>query len=308
MCLLRLLVILQVLQFLIPGAAAQQGQQPFPDIPFKTFSEFIEAQFGSTISLSTVLMILLSMTENVTLLSLHGRQQKAAFEGEKASTTSGWIRILARQVMNKMATSDMDAFKVYEQSDNTDQLLIVLCLKLNGLAKLLKLVQYNKKGKFRGKLKTVSHSEIQPAHVICPDAVVCETETCNPRSLIQWTRLRDIPTVTLIKDFTVFNDVPVLTGFCPTCETIYHADHERRPSHGKHERIYLNLARYIKIGQTLWVDRLFTNAVLSGIYNFHASAATYAAFWNSIFVEYLGNLTARVTQRQIWQAFVQESV
>jgi hypothetical protein len=114
--------------------------------------------------------------------------------------------------------------------------------------------------------------------------------------------------VTLIKNFTVFNDVPVLTGFCPTCETIYHADHERRPSHGRHERVYLNSAHYIKIGQTLWVDRLFTNAVLSGIYNFHASAATYAAYWNSIFVDHFGNLTARVTRRQIWQAFVQESV
>jgi hypothetical protein len=114
--------------------------------------------------------------------------------------------------------------------------------------------------------------------------------------------------VTLIKNFTVFNNVPVLTGVCPTCETIYHADYERRPLHETHQRVYLNSAGYIKIGQSLWVDRLFTNAVLSGIYNFHSSAATYAAFWNSIFVEHLGDVTARVTRRQIWQAFVHESI
>jgi hypothetical protein len=52
-----------------PAAAAAQ-EQPFPDIPFATFSDFIQAEFSSDISLSTVLMILLSMTQNTALLGL----------------------------------------------------------------------------------------------------------------------------------------------------------------------------------------------------------------------------------------------
>ena len=52
-----------------------------------------------------------------------------------------------------------------------------LGLKLDLLAKLLKLYPCNKKGKFVGKIKPISNRDIQPVLMICPDAVVCETNT-----------------------------------------------------------------------------------------------------------------------------------
>ena len=98
------------------------------------------------------------------------------------------------------------------------------------------------------------------------------------------------------------------SGYCKECKTIYYADHERAPApydNEKHERVYLHSAKYIKIGQNLWVDRAFSTAVLGGIYTFHASAAAYTEFWNSCF-DMGGN--GRVSRRQVWQAFVQESI
>ena len=75
----------------------------------------------------------------------------------------------------------------------------------------------------------------------------------------------------------------------------------------KHDRVYLNSAKYIKIGRKLWVDRLFTSAILSGFYHFHTSAATYASFWNSI-SHLVQSGTHKLSRRQIWHAFVQESI
>ena len=84
----------------LPVVAAVE-EQPFPDIPFNVFSQFIQAAFDPTITLSTVLMLLLTMTENVSLLSLHGHQQIAIYQQEKSSTATGWIKALARYVLIK---------------------------------------------------------------------------------------------------------------------------------------------------------------------------------------------------------------
>ena len=73
-------------------------------------------------------------------------------------------------------------------------------------------------------LKPISYTSFQAAQVICPNEVVCETTTCNPCSLLQITKLQDIPRVTLIKGSTIYEDVQVLTGRCPQCKTIYLAD------------------------------------------------------------------------------------
>ena len=81
-------------------------------------------------------------------------------------------------------------------------------------------------------------------------------------------------------------NVPVLTGKCPSCQTIYHADHECTPvasKQGCFDKLYLNSAKYIKAGQNIWVDRLLSNLVLSAMYSFHASAAAIAEFWNNAF-------------------------
>ena len=96
--------------------------------------------------------------------------------------------------------------------------------KLDGLAKTLKLYPYNNHEKFQGRLKPISHASIQPAQVVYPDAVVCETMACNPCSLVQITKVWDIPRVTLIKGSTIHGNVYVLTGKCPKCKTVYLAD------------------------------------------------------------------------------------
>src|SRR6266550_4677191 len=304
--LMQFMAIWQVLGLLacFPMVSAAEEQQ-FPDIKFDVFSKFIQTTFDDRITLATVMMLLLTMTENVDLLSLHGRQQNAIFQEENSTVATGWIKALARQVMKRLEKKPL----VLESSKMTsDQKIRVLGLNLDALAKLLKLHPYNKKGKFKGKMKPVSKAEIQPVHVISPEAVVCETGTCNPRSLVQFTRARDVPLVTLIKNFSVYQSVPVLCGECPECNTLYYADHERAPAEqpDEYDRVYLNSAKYIKIGKNLWVDRLFTSAVLSGFYNFHTSAATYATFWNSISHTMPG--VANLSRRHIWQAFVQGSI
>jgi hypothetical protein len=71
-------------------------------------------------------------------------------------------------------------------------------------------------------------------------------------------KIRDIPQVALIKGCTTYANVPVLTGECPKCKSLYFADHEHVAEQGgKYSRVYLNNARYLKVGQALWVDRVF---------------------------------------------------
>jgi hypothetical protein len=61
----------------------------------------------------------------------------------------------------------------------------------------------------------------------------CETVNCNSRSLLQSTRTRDIPQVTLMKNSVIYDNVFVFTGECPTCKTKYLADHERAAEVGE---------------------------------------------------------------------------
>jgi hypothetical protein len=96
-CLANLPHIIQVMLLVanLPTVVALQNSNAFPDIPFKLFSDFIEASFGSTISLSTVLLLIFSVLENPKLFSLHSQQQCSIYEGENRSTSSGWVRHLA---------------------------------------------------------------------------------------------------------------------------------------------------------------------------------------------------------------------
>jgi len=55
-------------------ALAVSSEMPFPDITFKDFSKLINSNFGPQVSLSTVLLVLFTMTENPALLNLHARQ------------------------------------------------------------------------------------------------------------------------------------------------------------------------------------------------------------------------------------------
>jgi hypothetical protein len=73
----------------LPGVSAAPVNMPFPNIPFYFFSKFILEQFGTSITLLTVLILLFSLTHNTDLLNLHGRQQNPQYEIETQQTVTG---------------------------------------------------------------------------------------------------------------------------------------------------------------------------------------------------------------------------
>jgi CxC5 like cysteine cluster associated with KDZ transposases/CxC6 like cysteine cluster associated with KDZ transposases len=295
----------------LPVVTANSDPSPFPDIPFHAFNNFVQNHFSSQISLTTVLTILFSLTSNPDLLNLHARQQHQKAEGEITVTTSGWIKALAHALEKKLGNATDTLFRHQDNKWelNSDQAATRIGIKLDGLAKVLKLDPYDKWGQFCGKLEPVSDQNIEPVHVVCPSSWECETMHCQSRSILKHTRERDTPQVTLIKGTKIYDNVPVLAGHCPTCQTIYHADHERfKNANGTWMKLYLNSAKYLKVGQNIWVDRIFSGAVLGGIYHFHASFSAFAEFWNASFWSTQTTLSKKVSRRQIWQAFVQESV
>ena len=77
-------------------------QQPFPNIPFSTFSDTIQTIFGSNISLATVLAVSFTLFENPDLLNLHFRQQQQIYGDENKSQISGWIIALINALVDKL--------------------------------------------------------------------------------------------------------------------------------------------------------------------------------------------------------------
>ena len=75
----------------LPTVVSSSENQPFPDITFNVFSDFISQHFSSRVSLATVLLVLFSLTENPDLLNLHSRQKTSLLQGENKQSTSGWI-------------------------------------------------------------------------------------------------------------------------------------------------------------------------------------------------------------------------
>ena len=300
-----------VLLGFLPVVSASSDHSPFPDIPFHVFNNFIQNQFSSGITLTTVLTILFTLTNNPDLLNLHTRQQHPKAEGETSQKTSGWIKSLARVLKDRLADSVDDMFQSGDRKSHLsdDQVISRIGIKLDSFAKLLKLDPYDKYGQFQGKLKPISEQNIEPVYVICPESSECETGDCNSHAVLKSTRERDTSRVTLIKGTKIYDDVPVLSGHCPTCLTTYHADHERfQNSDGIWTKLYLNSAKFLKVGQNIWVDRVFSCAVLNGTYHFHASTSAFAEFWNSSFWSSQNTASRKVSRRQIWQAFIQESV
>jgi len=216
-----------LLFMLLPMTHAFPDEAPFPDIPFKTFSHFISQHFSSKISLSTVLVLLFSLTENPDVLNLHARQQYCRSPGENQVVASGWIKGLAWAIKRSIDQNQRKPLKMKRSGllDEEEE-ITVLGGKLDGLARLLDLHPYDSNGRFKGKLKMVSQKLIQPVYIICPSSMECETASCQSRSLHQIMPTRDIPQVTLIKNSVVYSDVHVLTGQCPTCKARYSADHE----------------------------------------------------------------------------------
>lgn len=89
------------------------------------------------------------------------------------------------------------------------------------------------------------------------------------------------------------------------------ADYERAAEAvdpNQYNRVYLNSAKYLRIGQSVWVDQAFSHGVLNGIYSFHASASAYVEYWNDSVQKHHSVNFKGITRRQVWQAFVQESI
>ena len=306
-----ILVWLLIWSHLVSFTYAAPPQSSFPNIPFSIFSDLVQSNFGPDISLATVLAILFTLVENPDLLNLHFRQQNPQYSGENKIQVSGWIIALISSLVTKIGDERTETlFSERELAKGPDKKgkINMLSGKLDKMAICLKLSPYNGRGNYKGKLLPISHHEIEPAYVICPTSFICGTLDCQPRCLVQSTQERDIPMVALIKGHTVHQNVPVLTGKCPRCKTLYAADHERYRDtstiQNNLKRVYLNSAKYLKIGKSLWVDRLFSTSAINAMYNFHASASAYAEYWNNTF----GTEQISLTRPQVWQAFVQQSV
>ena len=244
-------------------ALAVPSEMPFPDISFKDFSKFVDGNFNPQISLSTVLLVLFSMTENPELLNLHACQKNPQCIGEKKHSSSGWIRALARSLIDRLEEKFIGLFKESDQLETSlNDFITPLTVKLDKLMDVLKLNPFSKSGKLKKRLQSISHHEISPILLICPQSPECEDLECDPCGLLQATKERDIPIVTLIKGSKIYKKVAVLSGKCPKCETLYYADHESLDRNTDNpQRVYLNSAKYLKVGQSFWVDRVFSNAV-----------------------------------------------
>jgi len=308
------LVWFMMLLLLSPAVYASPEPGTFPNVPFNVFNAFVSKNFNSNIPLSAVLLIFFTLIENTNLLNLHSRQKIKVLAGEKNTQATGWMKFLSRALYDRMSKQNIEEmlFTSSEllQFTEEEERITPLSVKLDELAIALNLIPQAKKAP-KTNLLPISQKQIQPVLVICPRSVVCEDIDCKARSLVQKTKLRDIPKVTLIKGTTIYKNVPLLTGHCPKCHTLYTADHEKvlqNKVDKKYTSVYLNSALYLKVGQSLWVDCVFSTAVLNGMYSFHGSASAYGEFWNNSFGTTDKSNEYLITRRQVWQSFVQESI
>jgi hypothetical protein len=296
----------------LPGVTASHPTTPFPEIKFSVFSKFIASTFNPNISLATVLMVLFTLIENPELLNLHARQKNPQLSSEKSIISSAWMRALCRQLKGHLPDDDfVKLFKKKEfTSENCED---VLSRKLDGFAECLGLTPYQK-GSFHKKLLPVSQKSIQPEYVICPLDMECTKPGCDGCQLLMSTKKSDIPNVTLIKGTSIFRGVSVLTGQCKNCHTLYSAhlqsykDDPQDKNNNDRTEILSNSARYLQIGRNMWADRNFSNAVVKSMYSFHASANSYCDYWNSTFGTSNPAKKLKLGRKQVWQAFVQESI
>jgi hypothetical protein len=158
--------------------------------------------------------VLFTLTNNTDLLNLHACQQKQVFQEEWSQQVPGWLKVLACSLEEKLGDS---ANRLSQKSElrlqpSMDQTTTAISIKLDKMSKLLQLHPYDEYGNFMHKTKPISEKNIEPALIICPSVVECETSTCNPCSLLQNTDNRDIPKVTFIKSTKIYDKVFVLSG------------------------------------------------------------------------------------------------
>ena len=300
--------ILMLFIFFCPGVHAAATQGAFPNITFEVFSAFIIDTFGPKISLSTVLMLLFTMNENTDLLNMHARSRNQQFDYEQIRSSSTWMNVLSHSIQQKITKKRMKSlFKTDEMPEDLfgDEATELTSTKLNAFANLLSLNPYDSDGIFQQKLYPISNESIEPVLVLCPTSYQCMDGACEPRSLLMSNHANQVPEVTLIKGTKIFKNVSVLSAYCPKCKTTYFVDHEAYGETNDRKKTYLNDAVYLKVGQSTYVDRVFSNAVVNGIFSFHASTAAYAEFWTNSFGK---AYSVKIPRRQMWQTFIQESI
>ena len=113
--------ILWALLFLavLPTVSAISNEAAFPDITFRAFNILVQDIFGSDISLATVLMVLLTLTNNTTLLSLHAQQQDPVVKGERKVEITAWIKALAHALHDKLE-DDIYTLQKDDEKDTRD--------------------------------------------------------------------------------------------------------------------------------------------------------------------------------------------
>jgi hypothetical protein len=179
------------------------------------------------------------------------------------------MKTLACTLEEKLGKDTDNLFQHSEQKHHLSNLQVTTAIgiKLDGLSKVLGLHPFDQHGQPLSKLKPISEKNIEPVHLICPQSMQCVTQHCNSCSLVQETRDHDVP--------------HVLSGQCPECDIRYYADHENSqatPEMNSRVRLYLESAKYIKIGQDLCVDHVFSGTIVNGSYSFHASSVALAEF------------------------------
>ena len=133
-----------LLAFIPVVSATPVGGDPFPNITFKIFSQFISQNFSSKISLSAVLVLLFSLTENPELLNLHAWQQYVQCEGEHCIVASGWIKGLARAVKENIDENQPKPLKMKDVDENmtAEQEITALGLKLDAFGCICKTFEF----------------------------------------------------------------------------------------------------------------------------------------------------------------------
>lgn len=106
----------------LPTTLAMNDKSPFPDMTFKVFSDFIIHNFSSKITLSTVLFLLFTMTENPELLNLHARQENPSSSSEKSTIKTLWMIALASSIHQKLGKDLKQLWKKNEINFSMDLL------------------------------------------------------------------------------------------------------------------------------------------------------------------------------------------
>jgi len=266
---------LLLFMFFCPGVQATQGA--FPNITFEVFSAFITDTFGPKISLSTVLMLLFTLNKNTDLLNMHSCSRNKQFDYEQIRSSSTWMNILSHSIQKNTTKKKMKSlFKINEIPDDVLE-----------------------------KLYPISNESIEPILILCPISYQCMDGACEPCSLLMLNRTNQVPEVILIKGTKIYKNVSVLSAYCLKCKTSYFVDHETHGPPNDRLKTYLNDAVYLKVGQSTYIDHVFSNAVVNGIFSFHASTAAYAEFWTN---SYGKAYSIKVPRCQMWQTFTQESI